>query len=42
MEKTNCKWNDGDTCNKGLPGTPCDIYGCVAFTKKEEEDEIHS
>lgn len=26
-----CKWlRNGDECGKGLPGTPCEIVGCVA------------
>ena len=39
MMMPDCKWNDGVFCKKGLPGTPCDIYGCVAYTKKEEDDD---
>lgn len=27
-----CKWlRNGDECGKGLPGTPCDVVGCVAW-----------
>ena len=27
---------NGDECSKGLPGTPCDPDGCVAWRKREE------
>jgi hypothetical protein len=27
-----CKWlRNGDECGKGLPGTPCEVVGCVAW-----------
>ena len=37
MIQRNCKYNDGAFCNKGLPGTQCDIYGCVAYMPKDSE-----
>lgn len=36
-DKHKCQWNDGYFCNKGIPGTPCEPYGCVAYTEKEDE-----
>ena len=32
-----CKWYNGGDCMKGLPGTPCEPNGCVAWTEKEDE-----
>lgn len=35
-----CKWlRNGDECGKGLPGTPCEVVGCVAWEHYEEEKE---
>lgn len=34
--KEKCIYNDGFFCNKGLPGTQCDIYGCVAYIEKKK------
>ena len=36
-KQMSCKWycNGGD-CGKGLPGTPCDIVGCVAWELNED------
>ena len=34
--KVDCIYNDGYFCNKGLPGTPCDLCGCAAFYPKGE------
>lgn len=33
-----CKWycNGGD-CGKGLPGTPCELTGCVAWEEFKED-----
>ncbi|MBO7071855.1 MAG: hypothetical protein J6W09_11270 [Bacteroidales bacterium] len=33
-----CKWycNGGD-CGKGLPGTPCELAGCVAWEEYKED-----
>ena len=38
-----CKWYvNGGECRKGLPGTECDLIGCVAWQEadwhKEKED----
>ena len=34
-----CKWlRYGDECGKGLPGTPCEVVGCVAWQEYEKED----
>jgi hypothetical protein len=33
-----CKWFRGGDCGKGLPGTPCEIKGCVAWGKYKEEE----
>ena len=33
-----CKWlRNGDECGKGLPGTPCDVIGCVAWEYLKED-----
>lgn len=33
-----CKWfRNGGECGKGLPGTPCELEGCVAWEHSEEE-----
>lgn len=33
-----CKWlRNGDECGKGLPGTPCEVDGCVAWEYYKEE-----
>lgn len=30
-----CKWlHNGDECSKGLPGTPCEVVGCVTWLEK--------
>jgi hypothetical protein len=29
--KEDCEWYRNGDCGKGLPGTPCDIYGCVVY-----------
>ena len=29
-----CIYNDGAFCKKGLPGTQCDVVGCVAYKEK--------
>ena len=35
-----CKWlRNGDECGKGLPGTPCEVVGCVAWEEFEKEDK---
>lgn len=35
-----CKWlRNGDECGKGLPGTPCEVIGCVAWEYVEKEEE---
>ena len=43
MERVNkamsCKWFRGGDCGKGLPGTPCEVVGCVAWQEYEKEDE---
>lgn len=31
-----CCYNDGLYCKKGIPGTKCDLGGCVAHTDKNE------
>ena len=33
-----CKWlRNGDECGKGLPGTPCEVVGCVAWEYLKED-----
>ena len=33
-----CKWlRNGEECGKGLPGTPCEPVGCVAWQSYKEE-----
>lgn len=33
-----CKWfRSGDECGKGLPGTPCEVVGCVAWEHYKKE-----
>ncbi len=33
-----CKWlRNGDECGNGLPGTPCEVVGCVAWEHYKEE-----
>lgn len=33
-----CKWfRNGGECGKGLPGTPCELEGCVAWEHSVEE-----
>lgn len=33
-----CKWfRNGGECGKGLPGTPCELEGCVAWEHSEED-----
>ena len=33
-----CKWfRNGSECGKGLPGTPCELEGCVAWEHSEED-----
>lgn len=33
-----CKWlRNGDECGKGLPGTPCEVNGCVAWEHYKED-----
>lgn len=35
-----CKWlRNGDECGKGLPGTPCEVVGCVAWEHYKEEQK---
>ena len=29
-----CIYNDGSFCKKGLPGTQCEVVGCVAYKEK--------
>ena len=32
-----CKWlTNGDECGNGLPGTPCEVEGCVAWELHED------
>jgi hypothetical protein len=33
-----CKWYLGGDCGKGLPGTPCELKGCVAWEEYKEEE----
>ena len=30
--KEDCVWYKNGDCAKGLPGTPCDVVGCVVYT----------
>lgn len=32
-----CKWFRGGDCGKGLPGTPCEVVGCVAWEHYKED-----
>ena len=33
-----CKWyRNGGDCGKGLPGTPCELAGCVAWEQHKED-----
>lgn len=35
-----CKWlRNGNECGKGLPGTPCDPDGCVAWEHYKEDEK---
>jgi hypothetical protein len=35
-----CKWfRNGEECGKGLPGTPCEIVGCVAWEHYAKEEQ---
>ena len=34
--KEDCEWYRNGNCGKGLPGTPCDIYGCVVYRPNYE------
>lgn len=37
-KQMSCKWlRNGDECGKGLPGTPCEVVGCVAWQEYEKE-----
>ena len=40
-EKDDCIYNDGCLCTKGLPGTPCQLDGCVAFISKESKMQFY-
>lgn len=33
---TDCIYYNDGKCAKGLPNTPCEIKGCVAYMKKSE------
>jgi hypothetical protein len=36
-KQMSCKWyHNGGDCGKGLPGTPCNIIGCVAWELNED------
>jgi len=37
LDTDKCRWKDGYYCKKGLPGTICNIVGCVAYSEKEDE-----
>lgn len=37
-KQMSCKWFRGGDCGKGLPGTPCEIVGCVAWEKFKKEN----
>lgn len=37
-KQLSCKrLRNGDECGKGLPGTPCEVVGCVAWQDYKEE-----
>ena len=37
-KQMSCKWfRNGGECGKGLPGTPCEIVGCVAWQYYKED-----
>ena len=36
-KQMSCKWlRNGNECGKGLPRTPCEVVGCVAWQEWEE------
>lgn len=40
MKKENCAYYDNGYCRKGLPGTKCEIVGCVASIPKPVESTM--
>lgn len=36
-KEMSCKWYRSGDCGKGLPGTPCDIVGCVAWEEYKKK-----
>jgi hypothetical protein len=36
LPNINCVWYKDGECKKGLPGTKCDVVGCVAYISKAE------
>ena len=35
-----CKWlRNGNECGKGIPGTPCEVVGCVAWEHYKEDEK---
>lgn len=38
-KKPDCAYYNGGYCRKGLPGTPCEIIGCVACIPIPEATE---
>lgn len=37
-KQISCKWFCGGDCGKGLPGTPCELKGCVAWEEYKEKE----
>lgn len=35
-KQISCKWFHGGDCGKGLPGTHCELKGCVAWEEYKE------
>jgi len=42
MIDKNCKYYKNGHCTKGLPGTKCELKGCVAHTKKNAGQHIYN
>lgn len=38
-KQMSCIWFRGGDCGKGLPGTPCEMKGCVAWTDHSNQLE---
>lgn len=41
-KQMSCKWYcNGGECGKGLPGTPCELVGCVAWEENKEDKKMN-